>query len=438
VITRSASPTADAGALAARAWPALVAAGLLAAGSAAADLAPPWIDGGVDLAPGVQSARVLLADQALLEGPSGDAPRRGSAARDVHLPVFAARRGAGCKGAWLAVGPLAWVCEDAVETSTAPAIDAGRRILPETSDGLPYRYFFVGPEGSVAYKQLDAVDVGEPDMTLQQGFAVAIVAERTLDGGRYGRTEHNLWVPMRDLGAVRSFAFQGEEVPPVHGDLIPLAWVLADRAHVLSKPSAAALTSATKARFEAVPVLEEAKGFSGHFLRIGEGAWLSAKDVRHPSLAPPPAEVDAGSGERWIDVDLETQTLVAYEGARPVFATLVSTGKGAPGTPLGTPKGVHRIWIKLLSSDMDNLEDDSAARYYRIEDVPWVQYFSKGVGLHGAFWHRSFGNVRSHGCVNLSPLDAQRLFSWTSPHVPAGWTAVFPTSHEPGTVVRVR
>jgi hypothetical protein len=76
---------------------------------------------------------------------------------------------------------------------------------------------------------------------------------------------------------------------------------------------------------------------------------------------------------------------------------------------------------------MDNLEDEGASRYYRMESVPWVQYFSKGVGLHGAYWHRSFGQMRSHGCVNLTPLDAQRLFWWTGPHLPAGWTAAFPT-----------
>ena len=67
-------------------------------------------------------------------------------------------------------------------------------------------------------------------------------------------------------------------------------------------------------------------------------------------------------------------------------------------------------------------------KYYAIEDVPYVQYFAKGVGLHGAFWHRGFGHVRSHGCVNLAPLDAQRLFAFTSPHLPAGWTAVLPTA----------
>lgn len=416
----------------------LVALGILFAGTAAlatGRFLPPW--GDVPIDPGVRSARVLRADQALLSSPWVSAARRGSAARDIHLPIFASKRGPGCKGAWLEVGPVAWVCEDAVALSTVAPIDPGRRILPEASDGLPYRYFFVGPSGSSAYRRIESVDLADPDMALEPGFAVAIVAERAIDGAHYGRTGHALWVPMRDLGPVRSFGFQGETIASTPHDRIPVAWVVAERARVLSRPGGAP-TSTTKARFDALPVLDEADSPSGHYLRVGEAQWVSAKDVRHPVRAAPPPEVNAGAGERWIDVDLATQTLVAYEGKRPVFATLVSTGKGKPGAALGTPTGTHRVWIKLLTSDMDNLEDDNASRYYRMEDVPWVQYFAKGIGLHGAFWHRSFGRVRSHGCVNLAPLDAQRLFSWTSPHLPAGWTAAFPTVHEPGTVVRVR
>jgi lipoprotein-anchoring transpeptidase ErfK/SrfK len=214
--------------------------------------------------------------------------------------------------------------------------------------------------------------------------------------------------------------------------------VVAERANVLPRPASGAPSTRALTRFDAVQVQDHYEGLSGSFLRISDTEWIAAKDVRNPTLAEPPPDVDADAGERWIDVDLATQTLVAYEGRRAVFATLVSTGKGKPGTAMGTPLGVHRIWAKLLTSDMDNLEDENAARYYRMEDVPWVQYFAKGVGLHGAFWHRSFGQVRSHGCVNLSPLDAERLFWWTSPHIPAGWTAALPTNYERGTVVRVR
>jgi lipoprotein-anchoring transpeptidase ErfK/SrfK len=402
---------------------------------------PPWIDHSVPLLPaGTRSARILLADQPVLIGPWGNAPRRGTIARDVHLPVFAARRGAGCHGSWLEVGATAWICDEAVELTARAPIEATARTTPESADGLPFRYYFVGPDGSFAYRRLETADMDEPQMELQRGFAVAVVSEQASGGARYGHTPHDLWIPMRDLGPVRNFAFQGEVFPatPAQPESIPVAWIVAEKARVYSKPSGGALTSASKIRFETVPVLDEQKSAAGTFFRIGPDAWINAKDARHPTMAEPPTEVDLDAGERWIDVELATQTLVAYEGKRPVFATLVSTGKGRQGSALATPTGTHRIWIKLLTSDMDNLEDENAARYYRMESVPWVQYFSKGVGLHGAFWHRSFGQVRSHGCVNLTPLDAQRLFWWTGPHLPAGWTAAFPTRHEPGTVVRVR
>jgi len=129
--------------------------------------------------------------------------------------------------------------------------------------------------------------------------------------------------------------------------------------------------------------------------------------------------------------------LVAYEGTKPVFATLVSTGR-AEGT---TPAGVHRVWVKLRVSDMENLsdeEDENDHDRFSIEDVPYVQYFERGVALHAAFWHGDFGRPRSHGCVNLAPKDAAWLFGFTAPHLPAGWSAALPTALEPGTVVRVR
>jgi hypothetical protein len=404
----------------------------LAPGIAWASHAPPWGETVERFGEGV-SARVVKADTPILFAAGLLAQRRGSAARDAALPVYAARSGPGCNGRWLMVGPRAWICEDGVEPQAARPIDAKLHTLDDSPDGLPYRYFFIGPDGSAAYKRLDSADIGEPDMQLEPGFAVAIQRERAAFGARYGETQHDLWVPMRDLGQVRSFAFKGEELAKGAAS-IDVGWVVVDRARVFSKPSRESVTSKTRARFEKVSVLAEEK----NFYRVGEGEWMSSSDVRHPSIAPPPPDVDAAAGERWIDVDLGSQTLVAYEGTAPAFATIVSTGKGRQGTPLETPKGVFRIWVKLLTSDMDNLEDENAARYYRMESVPWVQYFSKGVGLHGAFWHRSFGQVRSHGCVNLSPLDSQRLFWFTSPHLPAGWTAVTPEGHEPGSVVRVR
>lgn len=386
---------------------------------------------------------IVNGDQPIRAAPRATAARRGSAFRQARLPLFAAARGPGCGAHWLQVGPHAWICEDDVSLS-------GARPLPLTAarpwgirpgpEGLPFRYYFVGPEGSLAYERIDEVDVGEPVMTLEPGFAVAVVEQRSLAGALYGRTNRGQWVPMRDLGAARPLAFRGSTIERLAAGRIPFAWVYVERARLHRRQGRMFVAvPESRRRFERVDYLEAADSFQGRFVRIDDDRWIAARHLRHPTPQPPPPEVHAATGERWLDIELDTQTLVAYEGTQPVFATLVSTGRGrGPTHPSATPVGVHRIWVKLLTSVMDNLENDEASRYYRIEDVPYVQYFADAVGLHAAFWHRSFGRVRSHGCVNLAPLDAARLFFWTGPRLPNGWTAALPTALDPGTVVRVR
>jgi lipoprotein-anchoring transpeptidase ErfK/SrfK len=61
---------------------------------------------------------------------------------------------------------------------------------------------------------------------------------------------------------------------------------------------------------------------------------------------------------------------------------------------------------------------------YVLRDVPYIQYFASGYALHAAYWHDVFGTPRSHGCINLSPVDAHRVFLWTEPAVPEGWHAM--------------
>jgi hypothetical protein len=395
---------------------------------------PPW---GASRVPAwAQSARLRDLDHPLLLAPDGGAARRGSAWMGAHLPLFGARDGPGCRRPWLLVGPQAWVCQDDVDLSEAPPLPA-RASMVVSSEGLPYRYFFAGPDGSLAYERIEDVDVAVPVMQLEPGFAVAIVEERVLAGQAYGRTRGRLWVPMRDFGPARAFDFQGASFEGDPQEL-PVAWVVVDAAPVFRRQGNAFLvTGERRARFDRVGWLERVDGWTGGFARIDEARWIRTRDLRHPTLAPPPEGI--GRAERWIDIELDSQTLVARQGSRAVFATLVSTGKGkTKGHPFETPKGVHRIWVKLITATMDNLEDEDASRFYRIEDVPWVQYFDRGVGLHAAFWHRSFGRLRSHGCVNLAPLDAERLFHFTGPRMPAGWTAALPTAYDRGTVVRVR
>ena len=74
---------------------------------------------------------------------------------------------------------------------------------------------------------------------------------------------------------------------------------------------------------------------------------------------------------------------------------------------------------------------------YSIEDVPYVLYFNRSYALHGAFWHRNFGVQMSHGCVNLAPLDARRVFFFTDPPLPEAWHGAWATPERPGSRVLI-
>lgn len=128
------------------------------------------------------------------------------------------------------------------------------------------------------------------------------------------------------------------------------------------------------------------------------------------------------SGEKWIDVNVTKQTLVLYEGEQPVFATLVSTGEAGLSdheTSTATKRGIFRIHTKHVTATMSSEE---LGEEFELRDVPYVMYFDReGYALHGAYWHDRFGIPKSHGCINLAPEDARRIFHWTEPHVPDGW-----------------
>ncbi|HLF26037.1 MAG TPA: L,D-transpeptidase [Anaerolineae bacterium] len=117
------------------------------------------------------------------------------------------------------------------------------------------------------------------------------------------------------------------------------------------------------------------------------------------SYAPPPAGGDPAS--RWIDIDLSTQAVVAYEGDTPVRTFVVSTGLA--NTP--TVTGQFRIYLRYDSQTM------SGPGYY-LPGVQWVQYFYQGYALHGTYWHNNFGRPMSHGCVNMTNADALWMYEW--------------------------
>ncbi len=166
-----------------------------------------------------------------------------------------------------------------------------------------------------------------------------------------------------------------------------------------------------------------------------EGWWMKAVDGTLTEPGPPPQ--DLAAGEKWIDVNLTRKTLVAFQGDKPVFATLVSPGRKSTNKAKdhSTVKGTYRIREKHIAVTMDGDGAVAGDLPYSIEDVPYVAYFEGSYALHGAFWHSNFGREMSHGCVNLSPLDAKKVFFWAEPKLPRGWHAVWSTPENRGTIV---
>jgi lipoprotein-anchoring transpeptidase ErfK/SrfK len=153
-----------------------------------------------------------------------------------------------------------------------------------------------------------------------------------------------------------------------------------------------------------------------------------------PTLPVDPTPVDpsllahqpAYPGEKWIEVNVTTQEVTAWEGNVPVLSIISSTG--LPNTP--TVVGEYNIYWKLEKTLM------TGPGYY-LPDVPYTMYFYLGYALHGTYWHDNFGQPMSRGCVNLSTDNAKKLFDWADPVIPPGQTQVVASPDNPGTLVVV-
>lgn len=266
-------------------------------------------------------------------------------------------------------------------------------------------WFEAIPVGSA----LAADDGGASDGGASDGGDASASASSTGDGGDGGvDTTSAGTVLFVSVGFARKLEVSDDEKKITWGPELP--------------KRSAVMLNGRRATVSGVPYHQTTAGF-----------WVRMMDLTPAHPAPP---ADLKPNEKWIDVDLTRQALVAFEGTRPVFATLISSGRRNPQDKekdFPTPPGSYRIREKHVTTTMDG--DVASDGPYSIEDVPWVMYFQGSYALHAAFWHDAFGHMRSHGCVNMAPEDARTLFAWTDPPLPAGWHGVFSRDDASGTRV---
>lgn len=165
--------------------------------------------------------------------------------------------------------------------------------------------------------------------------------------------------------------------------------------------------STVSAIVEANHIADPSMIFRGQVLLIpAANAGGGSESGTNPAPTPTaPGAHPIGTG-KWIDVNLTTQKMVAYEGSTPVYSSLVSTGVASHPTVTGT----FNIYVKYTSQAMRG--GTPGVDYYYLPGVPYVMYFYQAYALHGTYWHHNFGHVMSHGCVNLPTPVAQWVFNW--------------------------
>jgi len=173
----------------------------------------------------------------------------------------------------------------------------------------------------------------------------------------------------------------------------------------------------------------EAEGY--FWYKISPGEWVSSHKARVVTLRPTPPE--GVTANRWIELDLFSQTIAIYEDGQLVFASLITSGR----PPFYTRPGVFNIHNKVELAIMAGSFTVDRSDYYHLEAVPWQLYFDESIALHTAYWRTQFGYVGSHGCVNLSPGDAQWVYLWANEgdyvwvHDPSGLTPTDPSLFGP-------
>jgi len=418
----------------------------------AVDVRPRWVNANPQVAAVETAAPVPLAGFTALEAPQVEAPAGsvkltetatvfletddrspalGLIAAGTRVSVLDRTIAAGCPQAWLGVAPRGYVCAEFEDTELEPSTT----LLPRVAQNMriPGVYGRVAKH-ALLYSTLADARANVGGRLAGGGLMVRRTRRATVKGTHYWQTRQG-WIAAKHIQRFGGSRWEGVELvgADAEGPALPLGWALPEarlaKVEVKDAPRRNGRVVRRLGRRERV---ELATGIAEHgyfALRDGSGFIEKARLAVVTQSERPEA---ASSDERWLDIDVSEQTLVAYEGDVPVYATLISSGKAGHRTPTG----VYRLSRKVGERTMNSMAD--SADSYSVAKVPWTAYFATGYALHAAYWHDGFGNRKSHGCVNLSPLDARALYAWTAPLVRPGWTEVYGHEDQPGSVVQIR
>lgn len=290
------------------------------------------------------------------------------------------------------------------------------------------RYGEVTRENAKVYATLDdAIKNGAVVRRIDSPYSfISYYDEAMVDGKRYYMVDYGGWMTANDISRIGTPSlFQGRVFTqtPEHS----FGWI-AFPIETKRTPGFGVedYTGREVYRYQEVQIYSTAEVDGIEWYMIGPDEWIPEKRDWQRIIGrvipnnDPPAGVDNG---RWIEVNLNDQTIAVYDQGQMVFATMIASGI----EPFWTRPGLFQIYQKLDSTPMRGAFEADRSDAYYLEDVPWTMYYDKARALHGAYWHNGFGTPRSHGCVNMSVGDARWLYDWASE---GDWVYVWDPSGE--------
>jgi len=356
--------------------------------------------------------------------------------------------GPGC-ATFYAIEPNGFVCVDGKQATLAaddPEFKAVSSFAPRLDRPTPHQY--AESSGAELHAELPGAErhwptlpafFHEPRRRVLPLSTIAYIDQETVDGRDWLLSADLLWLKKEQVTLYPEITFHGVELGGAWH--LPLAFFRQAnkpkyRRNAAGKLDKSGETFALHSLLALGSQLQIQRG--ERYFATAEGEdWVREQDAVLPSprsLTPWGARVGRedhtglapkNARHTWIEVSVLGGWLLAYEGTRPVYATLISPGRG--GIPqegkntlelAATPLGTFPISGKLATVTMQ------APGEYVHSEVPWTQNFLKPYAIHTAYWHDNWGNPQSGGCINVSPIDGKWLFEFSEPSLPAGWHAV--------------
>ena len=334
----------------------------------------------------------------------------------------------------LPLGPSEYLTQMANMGLTLPLKSLDETPADASLRALPYLYYKVdATTGTGFYPSLeDAQDKSGAARIIPPGTIIYVVYSTRNDTkkGTYFQLPSGDWMP-GDGSTVSLPDYQ----PGVEFHSTPrnrFGWILEPDTPVRSEPNflPSNLPVDTLSLYDVVQVYSTQTIDGVNWVLIGPDKWIEGRHIAiaTPETTPP----DGVTNGRWIDVNLEQQTLTVYDNQQLVFATVIATGL----EPLWTRPGLFQIYQRKELETMSG--GQGSPEYYYLENVPWTMYFDKARALHGAYWRARMGYPQSHGCVNMTIGDAHWLFNWAHEgdwvyvHDPSGKTPTDDASYGDG------